>query len=105
MSKRRVFLEKLIAEGSNDPFAHYGLAQEYRSLKRFDESIATFTRIRDKYPTYLASYLMMAQLLEERGRPADASEWCLAGIEYAKLARDAHTIGELESLLERVKSA
>ena len=37
-SKRLAFLEKLVADGSSDPMAWYGLAMEYRSLERFDDS-------------------------------------------------------------------
>ena len=105
MSKRLLFLEKTVADGSTDPFAHYCLAQEYRSLKRFDDALAAFTRIRNTFSGYLASYLMAAQLLEELGRAADSAEWCRAGIEHAKAARDAHTVGELEALLGRVQGA
>jgi len=48
---------------------------------------------------------MTGQLLEELGRRDESAEWCRAGIERAQAARDAHTVGELESLLARVASA
>ena len=105
MSKRLLFLERTVAEGSKDPFAHYCLAQEYRSLGRHEDALRTFSGIRQNHPGYLACYLMAGQLLEELGRRDDSAEWCRAGIERAQAARDAHTVGELEALLARVASA
>ena len=102
MSKRLVFLERTIAEGSNDPFAHYCLAQEYRTLGRAEDAIRTFSGVRNTFPKYLASYLMAAQLFEELGRREESAEWCREGIVQAQAARDTHTIGELEALLARV---
>jgi tetratricopeptide (TPR) repeat protein len=105
MSKRLLFLERTVAEGSKDPFAHYCLAQEYRSLGRTEDSLRTFSGIRQNHPNYLAAYLMAAQLLEELGRREESAEWCRVGIERAQAARDAHTVGELEALLARVSGA
>lgn len=104
MSKRLVFLERTIAEGSKDPFAHYCLAQEYRSLGRPEDALRTFSVIRNTFPKYLASYLMSAQLFEELGRREESAEWCREGIVQAQAARDAHTVGELEALLARVSA-
>ena len=39
MSKRLLFLEKTVADGSVDPFVNYCLAQEYRAKKRFSEAL------------------------------------------------------------------
>ncbi len=102
MSKRLVFLERTIAEGSKDPFAHYCLAQEYRTLGRADDALRIFSLIRTTFQSYLAAYLMAGQLLEELGRRDESAEWCREGIVHAQAARDAHTVGELEALLARV---
>jgi len=105
MSKRLLFLERTIAEGSKDPFAHYCLAQEYRSLGRVEDALRVFAGVRESHPKYLAAYLMTAQLLEEQSRAEESAEWCRAGIEQAQAARDAHTVGELEAVLARVARA
>ncbi len=105
MSKRRVFLERTLADGSTDPFAHYCLAQEYRALGRIEDAFRIFTVIRDRFPGYLASYLMAAQLFHAQGQREEAAEWCRAGIEKAKAARDTHTTSELEALLVAVTGA
>jgi predicted Zn-dependent protease len=99
MSKRLAFLEKLTREGSTDPMAWYGLAMEYRTLERWDESLQTFTTLRTNHPDYVAAYLMCGQMLEKVGRKDDARDWLEAGIEAARKKRDTHALGELEGAL------
>ncbi len=99
MSKRLLYLEKVTREGSTDPFPWYCLANEYRGLERWDESLQTFTTLRTQHPDYVAAYLMCGQMLEKMARKDDAREWLLAGIEVAKKKRDAHAQSELESAL------
>lgn len=98
-SKRLQFLEKMTASGSNDPMAWYGLAQEYRSLERFDDALAAFKSLRASHPEYVAMYLMAAQMLEKLGRKDEAREWIEAGIERASAAKNQHALGELQDLL------
>jgi hypothetical protein len=98
-SKRLAFLEKMVAGGSTDPMAVYGLAMEYRTLERHEESFATFERLRAAHPDYVAQYLMCATVLEKLGRPDDQRAWLTAGIEVARAKRDSHALGELESAL------
>jgi predicted Zn-dependent protease len=97
-SKRLEFLQKLTSK-SEDPFAWYGLAMEYRSLDRIDEAIATFAALRAKSPDYVAMYLMCGQTLEKAGRVAEAREWLTAGVAAAQAKGDAHAAGELEGAL------
>ncbi len=99
MSKRLAYLEKATAAGATDPFVWYGLAQEYRTLGRDDDSLATFTKLREASPDYVAMYLMCGQLLEKMGRIADARDWLGAGIAAARAKRDSHALGELEAAL------
>lgn len=99
MSKRLAYLEKAAAAGSTDPFVWYGLAQEYRSLARDEEALATFAKLRAASPDYVAMYLMCGQLLEKMARIDDAREWLAAGIVAAKAKRDSHALGELEGAL------
>ncbi|HEY4011857.1 MAG TPA: tetratricopeptide repeat protein [Polyangiaceae bacterium] len=101
-SKRLQYLLKLTSQpgpAASDPFALYGLAMEYRSLERFDESIATFRTLRDSSPAYVPMYLMCGQMLEKLGRADDAREWLSAGIAAARAKGDAHALGELEGAL------
>jgi tetratricopeptide (TPR) repeat protein len=98
MSKRLEFLLKLTAT-SDDPFAHYGLAMEYRSLERNEDAIGTFEKLRARSPDYVPMYLMCAQLLEKTGRVDDARAWLTAGIDAARAKRDGHALSELEGAL------
>src|SRR4051794_21321593 len=98
-SKRLAFLEKMTADGSDDPFAWYGLAQEYRTLERYDEALQTFTTLRTRKPDYVAMYLMCAQMLDKIGRKDEAREWIEAGMTAARAKGDSHALGELESAL------
>jgi len=97
-SKRLEFLQKLTSK-SEDPFAWYGLAMEYRSLDRTDDAIAAFTALRARSPDYVAMYLMCGQTLEKAGRVPEAREWLTAGIAAALAKGDAHAAGELEGAL------
>ena len=76
-SKRLAFLEKVTREGSTDPIAWYGLAMEYRSLQRWDESLQTFTSLRATNPEYVPMYLMCGQMLAEQGRKDEARAWLM----------------------------
>jgi predicted Zn-dependent protease len=98
-SKRLEFLEKLTAKGSEDPFAWYGLAMEYRALERRDEALATFEALRAKTPDYVPMYLQCGQMLEQMARVADAKAWLSAGIVAAKQKGDGHALSELEGAL------
>jgi tetratricopeptide (TPR) repeat protein len=100
MSRRLEFLLKVTSSGSEDAFAWYGLAMEYRALARNDEAIATFEKLRARSPDYVPMYLMCAQLLETMRRPEDARSWLAAGIEAARTKGDSHAMSELQSALE-----
>ncbi|CAN5924536.1 hypothetical protein BH11MYX4_BH11MYX4_48210 [soil metagenome] len=98
-NKRLAFLEKVTAEGTEDPLAWYGLAMEYRKLERWDESLQTFTALRTRKPDYVALYLMCGQMLSEAGRKEEAREWLESGMTAARAKGDSHALSELESAL------
>ncbi len=98
-SKRLAFLEKVTREGSTDPIAWYGLAMEYRSLQRWDESLQTFTSLRATNPDYVPMYLMCGQMLAELARKDEARAWLEAGAEAARKAGNGHAAGEIADAL------
>ncbi len=98
-NKRLMFLEKVTAEGTEDPLAWYGLAMEYRKLSRWDEALQTFTTLRTRKPDYVAMYLMCGQMLAENARTDEAREWLEAGLAAAKSKGDGHAASEIESAL------
>ncbi len=99
MSKRLEMIEKVIATGSNDPFHHYARAMELRALARNDEALAGFEGLVTRFPDYVPTYLMFAQLALEVGDEARARQQVQAGIARARAAGDAHSVSELEALL------
>jgi tetratricopeptide (TPR) repeat protein len=99
MNKRLAFLEQHVAAGGADSFALYGLGMEYRKEGRVDDAIATFSRLKEKDPSYLPLYLMAGQTLIDAGRSAEARSWLEAGIEVATRQGDGKALGELESAL------
>jgi hypothetical protein len=93
-------IEKLIAEGSTDPFHWYARGMELRSLERLEDALAAFTDVRERFPDYVPTYLMAAQVAQELDRPDDARVWAERGVERARDKGDAHAARELEQLLD-----
>src|SRR5436190_7144848 len=104
MSKRLDMLEKLVASGGADSFAHYALALEYRREHRVDEALSAFEKLRAKDPDYLPMYLMAGETFAGEDRIAEAREWLEAGIALATKRGDSKTRGELETALEETTS-
>ncbi len=104
MSKRLAYLEKIIADGSSDPFAWYGLANEYKSLGRHEDALRTFTKLREKSADYVPMYLICGQMLADVGRKEEARDWLEAGVAAARAKKDTHALGELEAALEGLTS-
>jgi predicted Zn-dependent protease len=99
MNKRLAMLESMVAGGSADAFAWYGLAMEYRRAGRIGEALTTFGTLRERQPDYLPMYLMAGQVLLEQKRPAEARDWLEAGLALARAQNAAHAMNELESAL------
>lgn len=101
-SKRLLYLEKVTAEGSDEPLAWYGLALEYRNAGRHDEALQTFTTLRSRHPGYVALYLMCGQMLDDLERWSEAREWLEAGIAAATQKGETHALSELRGVLDGV---
>lgn len=99
MNKRLAALEKMIQAGTDDPFAWYGLAMEYRKEGRIDDALSTFTRLREKSSDYLPMYLMAGQMLSEVSRAEEARHWLTEGIDLAQTKGDGKALSELQSAL------
>jgi len=98
-SDRLVMLEKVLGAGSDDPFHHYAHAMELRSLGRDEDALSAYADVRSRYPDYVATYLMAAQLAQELERDDVAREWAESGIEKAKTAGEDRAVSELSQLL------
>lgn len=102
-SKRLAVLEKMTGAGSKDPFAWYGLALEYAGMKRHDDALATFVKLRELDAGYVPMYLMCGTMLIELGRAAEAKAWLSDGIAAARAKGDGHALSELGDALARLE--
>jgi len=99
MSKRLELFDKLIGQGSSDPFHFYGRAMELRSLGRNEEALTAFSELIAKNAGYIPSYLMAAQVAQGLGRIDEARDVAQRGIEVAKREGHDHALSELSALL------
>ncbi len=99
MSQRLEMLERVIAAGSDDPFHWYARAMEYRSLGRFEEALAAYAAVAERFTAYVPTYLMAGQLAAEVGQTDSARQWLNRGIRAATDAGDAHAQSELRAAL------
>ncbi len=97
MSKRLALFDKLIAGGSSDPFHYYARALELRSLGDLRAALAALVDVSERFPEYVPSYLIAAQLAHELGEPARARELAERGIAAAEQRGDAHAHSELSA--------
>ncbi len=102
MSKRLEFLKKMVAEGSTDPFVHYGLALEHVALGQGGEARAAFAALRARFPDYLPQYIMAAQLFQKEGLDDEARRAATEGLSLARVQGNAKTASELQGLLDEL---
>lgn len=95
MSKRLELFDKLLAQGSRDPFHHYARALELRSLGREPEALSALAGLIETIPDYVPSYLMAAQLAAAAGDVDRAGTFCDQGLEAARRTGNDHAQGEL----------
>ena len=99
MSSRLEEIKSFVEMAPGDPFPLYGLAMEYKNLGDVPEARRTFARLAEKFPGYVAQYLMHAKMLIEHGDKPAARQVLTIGIEQAGKTRNHHALGELQSEL------
>ncbi len=98
-ARRLAMLEQMIAKGSDDPFVHYARALELRALGRPADALAALEAVAERFPDYVATYLIAGQVAQELGRADRARNLLQTGIAAADRARNAHAASELRTLL------
>ena len=102
----RISSFKAFIEGSpTDPFPRYGLAMEYVKCGERDHANAAFDELMERFPSYIAAYLMAGNNLAALGRRPDALAVYRRGIEASTAAGDSHAKGELEAAIDELQSA
>jgi hypothetical protein len=72
---------------------------ELRSLGRNDEALAAFGELRDRFPSYVPTYLMAGQLAAQLGQSDVARTFLQSGLGVARAAGDEHAQSEIASAL------
>ena len=100
MNKRLAMLEKLIAQGTQDPFVRYARALELRSEGALEQALAALDEVRALHPEYVPTFLMAGQVAAQLGQTARARALYEQGVQVAKAARDEHARSELQAALD-----
>ncbi len=99
---RREKIEARLQEDPNDVFLHYSYAMEL--TKEGDEAAAraSFQRVRELDPNYVAGYFQEGQFLSGIGDVDGAKEILQAGIAVARSVGDQHAVGEMTAFLDDI---
>jgi len=97
---RLEILKSMVERNPADSFSRYGLAMEYRKAGDLEAAVAEFRALIAADPGYGYAYYHGGQTLEGLGRPAEARELYLQGIEAAARKGDRHAQSELQAALD-----
>ncbi len=101
---RLVAIEAMIEKRPDDPFPRYARAMELRSQGRAADALAAYADVAARFPAYVPTYLMGAQLSAETGDVEGARSWSARGIEAAERAGDDHALSELRTFASTLGS-
>ena len=102
MPARVEILRSLVAQGTGDPFAYYGLAMELRTQGQWQEAWQIFEALLQSHPDYLAAYAPAAAALVSLGRNEEARTLLRQGIEQCERKGQAHDRDQLQTALAAV---
>jgi len=96
--------KSFIARTPTDPFPRYGLAMEHKGRGELDLAWGCFSELLEKFPDYVATYLMAGGTLAALGRGDEAADVYRRGVAAATRAGDQHARGELETAIAELAS-
>ena len=105
MSAESDRLKALLKFAESDPknsFTWYGIAMEYRSLGRIEDSIATFQKLLALDPRYVPAYHQLGLTLRDAHRTPEAREIFQKGIQMAGEVGNEHAQSEMRETLENL---
>jgi hypothetical protein len=100
MPTRLEMLRTLVTQGSADPFIHYGLAMELRTVGEAEEAWRIFESLLQAHPDYIPAYAPAADTLVSLGRSQDARTLCRQGIEHCERKGQKHARDQLQTALD-----
>ena len=98
MSARLSMIEKMLAQGSRDPFVWYAKAMELRVLGRIQEALEAYQSVIREFPDYVPAYLMAAQVALEVNADEIAKGLLQTGRAIAIEQADQHAASEMDAL-------
>jgi hypothetical protein len=104
MPTRREKIEAMLKLEPHDQFLRYGLAAEFASEGRAEESLAIYEGLMAENPPHVPSFFRAAQLVLSLDRVAEARTLLRVGIEAARQQGDSHAAGEMAELLASLGS-
>jgi len=99
-------LEALLGMYEKDPkdsFLMYGIALEYFSAGKFEESKFFFEQLLESDPKYVPAYMQYARLKEKQNDIDGAKKLYRQGIKIANEAGDKHAAKEMEEFLDELE--
>ena len=97
---RREKLQQLLHDDPDDPFLHYGLANEMLKDGDTREGIQVITDVIERFPDYVAAYFRAGQAMAEEGDNQAARDVVTAGIAVARRVGNEHAAGEMTEFLQ-----
>jgi len=93
-------LQKLIEMNKikESDFLLFAIAKEWEQENNFTESEKYYSRLSQRYPSYIGVYYHYAALLLELGRELEADQCIAVGLKWCVTAGDQHAANELRSL-------
>ena len=101
-SSRLETLKNLLAQKPGDSFLRYGLAMEYRNTGDLAAAAREFEDLMADDPDYAAAYFHAGQTLERLGKPDEARETYLRGLEVTSRLGNSHARDELQGALDQL---
>ena len=102
MPSRLETLRSLVAQGTAEPFAHYGLAMELRTQGQLQEAWQWFESLLQSHPDYIAAYAPAADTLVSLGRSQQARDLLRQGIEQCERKGQSHARDQLQTALDAI---
>jgi hypothetical protein len=94
--------KSFIEKSPSDPFPRYGLAMELKGRGDLVEAWDVFHDLLDRFPDYVATYLMAGGTLVALSRKDEAADVYRRGVEVATQRGDLHARRELEAALAEI---
>lgn len=92
-------LKEMEAKMPGDAFVKYAIAQEFTAMEKYEEALAYYTLLLEKFPDYLPTYYQLGKLYEAMNENAKALFAFTQGIIVAKQQNEQKTLRELNEAI------